>query len=82
VDPGLFSRELSWHVFAKYHTDTVFFNKRRFKIDLTNLLCDAVKKTQSPGTSTFVLALLDDEDPILRALNFGDSGYMLIRCNE
>jgi protein phosphatase PTC7 len=82
VDPGLFSRELSWHVLAKYHIDTVFHNKRRFKVDLTDLLCDAVKKTESPGTSTFVLALLDDEDPYLRGLNFGDSGYLLIRRNE
>ena len=82
VDPGLFSRELSWHVFAKYHIDTVFNRKPRFKVDLTDLLCDGVKKTESPGTSTFVMALLDSEDPYLRALNFGDSGYMLIRRNS
>ena len=28
------------------------------------------------------MALLDEEDPYLRGLNFGDSGYILIRRNE
>lgn len=49
---------------------------------MTNLLVDSVKKTQSPGTSTFVAALLDKEDPYLKGMNFGDSGYMLMRKNE
>ena len=81
VDPGLFSRELCWHVLCKYQWETVFANKKQFEVDLTNLLVDGVKKTQSPGTSTFVMALLDKEDPYLRGLNFGDSGYMLMRRN-
>ena len=82
VDPGLFSRELCWHVLSKYHVDTVFKSMQRYKVDLTDLLCDGVKKTESPGTSTFVMAMIDEEDPIVRGLNFGDSGYMLIRRDD
>ena len=82
VDPGLFSRELAWHVLSKYQIDTVFKGKPRYKVDLTELLCHGVIKTESPGTSTFVMALLDDKDPFVRGLNFGDSGYMIIRNDQ
>ena len=53
-----------------------------FEFDLWTVLVEGVQKTQARGTSTFVMALLDNEDPILRALNLGDSGYMLLRRQE
>ena len=53
-----------------------------FEFDLWTVLVEGVQKTQARGTSTFVMALLDNEDPILRALNLGDSGYMLLRRPE
>ena len=28
------------------------------------------------------MALIDPQDPFIRGLNFGDSGYMLIRMND
>ena len=34
------------------------------------------------GSSTFVMALLDDEDPHLRTLNLGDSTVMIVRENS
>ena len=53
-----------------------------FEFDLWTVLVEGVQKTQARGTSTFVMALLDNEDPILRALNLGDSGYMLLRRQQ
>lgn len=34
------------------------------------------------GSSTFVMALLDEEDALLRTLNLGDSGVMIVRPNS
>eukprot|EP00349_Pseudokeronopsis_sp_Brazil_P008042 CAMPEP_0202966272 /NCGR_PEP_ID=MMETSP1396-20130829/10612_1 /ASSEMBLY_ACC=CAM_ASM_000872 /TAXON_ID= /ORGANISM="Pseudokeronopsis sp., Strain Brazil" /LENGTH=58 /DNA_ID=CAMNT_0049689929 /DNA_START=62 /DNA_END=234 /DNA_ORIENTATION=+ len=53
--------------------------KKAYEIDLRNLLVESVKMTKSMGTSTFVMAVLNEEDTMLRALNLGDSGYVLLR---
>ena len=34
------------------------------------------------GTSTFVAAMLDQDEPVLYGLNLGDSGYMIVRPME
>ena len=57
-------------------------SKRRFEVDLWEMLCESVKNTQAIGTCTFVMALIDEEDPLLRGLNLGDSGYMILRKNK
>jgi hypothetical protein len=31
------------------------------------------------GSSTLVMAVIDEHDNIIRTLNLGDSGYMLLR---
>ena len=49
------------------------------EINLKELLAKSVNETKSIGTSTFVSALLHENDPVLSGLNLGDSGYMLLR---
>ena len=46
------------------------------------MLVSCVKETKATGTCTFVLGLLDEQDPHMRILNLGDSGYMLVRRKE
>lgn len=77
VDPGIYSRELCGRVLARYNDWTA--QKRRYKMDLWEMLVSCVKETKAIGTCTFVLGLLDEEDPHMRILNLGDSGYMLLR---
>jgi len=43
------------------------------------LLVQSVKETKAMGSSTFVMALIDAEDPHLRTLNLGDSAVMIVR---
>ena len=40
---------------------------------------ESVAETKATGTSTFVSALLHEEEALLHGLNLGDSGYMIIR---
>ena len=39
----------------------------------------SVADTKSIGTSTFVSALLHEDQALLHGLNLGDSGYMIVR---
>ncbi len=39
----------------------------------------SVKETQAMGSSTYVMALLDEDDAHLRTLNLGDSAVMILR---
>ena len=48
-------------------------------MDLWDMLVSSVKETTKTGTCTFVLGLLHEDDPHMRILNLGDSGYMLVR---
>ena len=36
-------------------------------------------KTKAKGTSTFVMALMYEDEPFLKTLNLGDSGVMIVR---
>ena len=36
-------------------------------------------KTKARGTSTFVMALMYEDEPFLKTLNLGDSGVMIVR---
>ena len=55
VDPGLFSRELCANVWEEYT------NVNRKSLNLKEILVNAVKKTKSKGSSTFVMAGLDPD---------------------
>lgn len=56
--------------------------KKRYEVDLWELLVQSVKQTQARGTSTYVMALLDEDYPHLRTLNLGDSGVIILRKND
>jgi len=43
---------------------------------------DAVAKTKAIGSSTMVMAILDEEDSYLKTVNLGDSGYLLLRSKK
>jgi len=54
-------------------------------IDLNLNLIEACRETASKGirgTCTFSTLVIEQEQPVLRGLNLGDSGYMIIRNSE
>ena len=75
VDPGIFARELCGHVWAGYRQQVA----DKQTISLKQLLIDSVAKTKATGTSTFAMALMDEDDALLKTLNLGDSGFMIVR---
>jgi len=47
---------------------------------LKDILDNASRMTKAKGSSTCVMAEIDEEDPhLLRTCNLGDSAYMLLR---
>ena len=48
---------------------------------MRGLLDNSVLKTKAKGSSTFVMALIEQEDSFIKTLNLGDSGFMLLRKN-
>jgi len=62
VDPGLFSKQL-----------VALIQEQDRRQDLKSVLVEAVKQTTVKGSSTAVLARLDDG--VLKTCNLGDSGY-------
>lgn len=77
VDPGLFAKELLQHFWDDFRAK----RESGAEIDLVDMLCAAVEKTKAIGTSTCVIAMLEEAQPMLRTLNLGDSGYLLVRPN-
>jgi serine/threonine protein phosphatase PrpC len=59
--------------------DLVFKNDERYKVSPRNLLVDSVHENREIGSSTCVVATLDEEKPLLYTANIGDSGYLLLR---
>ena len=52
-------------------------------MDLKKLLVEAFKLTKPKGSSTFVMAALDpDVKGLLRTINLGDSGYLIVRQSQ
>jgi serine/threonine protein phosphatase PrpC len=43
------------------------------------MIIDAVTENRETGSSTCVLASLDDQAPLLYTANIGDSGFLLLR---
>ena len=78
VYPALFSNELCGH-FKRIYDEKRDRNEASSQINLKELLVESVQQTKSIGTSTFVAAKIEENEPFLHGLNLGDSGYMLIR---
>ncbi len=77
VDPALFSRELCKNVWDQFKMQRETPNKA---LNLKEILVEAVKKTKSKGSSTFVMAGLDpDAQGIMKTVNLGDSGFIIAR---
>ena len=57
----------------------MFKNDDRYKYSPKELLIEAVSENREIGSSTCVLATLDEEKPLLYTANMGDSGYLLLR---
>ena len=69
VDPGLFSKQLTKDIQALY-------DKHGSKMTLKEILVDAVKMNTNQGSSTAVLASLEEPN-IMKTTNLGDSGYVI-----
>lgn len=82
VDPGIFARELCAHVWSDYKKLRVEEGKTCGEINLKTILIDAVAKTKAIGTSTFVMAFIERKEGILKTLNLGDSGFLIIRPKD
>ena len=54
-------------------------NDDRYKYNPRDMLIDAVNDNNETGSSTCVLATLDEKAPLLYTANVGDSGYLLLR---
>ena len=81
VDPGIFSRELSARVWAEYARLRAS-GQKTYEINIKQLLIDQVALTKAMGTSTFVTALMYEDEPFLKTLNLGDSGVMIVRPSQ
>ena len=68
----------SFHNFISI-ADLIFKHDDRYKVNPKELLIDAVHENREIGSSTCVLATLDEIMPLLYTANLGDSGYMLLR---
>lgn len=93
VDAGLYSKELCTRVVDGYQKrkqeilsastpNERLSKKERDKqneIDLKELLIEAVKETKAKGSCTFTAVYFDLEKNVLNGINFGDSGYVIIR---
>ena len=69
VDPGLFSKQLTKDIQALY-------DEHGSKMTLKEILVDAVKMNTNQGSSTAVLASLEEPN-IMKTTNLGDSGYVI-----
>jgi protein phosphatase PTC7 len=85
VDVSLFSKAL-----CKHYKDHYIINSNRYKTTPKNIFIEASRETintfKHKGSSTFCAAILDattkNNIKIMRTVNMGDSGYMLIRPNN
>lgn len=75
VDPGLFSKQLCRDLEKIYYENP--------DESLKNILVEAVKKNKNVGSSTALLAKLDQHQPdIMKTTNLGDCAYLLLRVAE
>ena len=74
VDPGIFSKQLCKDI-------QKLFNEHGTKKSLKDILVDAVKLNKNRGSSTAVLASLEEPN-IMKTTNLGDSGYTIYRAEK
>ena len=74
VDPGLFSKQLTKDIQAIY-------NEHRQNKTLKEILIEAVKMNKFTGSSTAVLASLEEPN-IMKTTNLGDSGYIIYQASK
>lgn len=72
VDPGLFSKQLCKDI-------QVIYDKEGSTKTLKEILIEAVKLNKNQGSSTAVLASLEEPN-IMKTTNLGDSGYSIYRA--
>ena len=51
------------------------------EISLTEVLVEGVQRTKAMGTSTFVMASIDESSQTVSAINLGDSAFMIVRAD-
>mmetsp|Transcript_14143 Transcript_14143/g.10197 ORF Transcript_14143/g.10197 Transcript_14143/m.10197 type:complete len:105 (+) Transcript_14143:212-526(+) len=76
IDPAQYSRRLCKNLVEIYEK-----NDERIKRNTNEILIKAASENNEIGSSTCVLAVLDDTEPLLYTSNLGDSGYLLLRKN-
>ena len=76
VDPAIYSKALCENIGKLANDDFA-----KFGFDPKRLLIDSVANNHHTGSSTCVIACLDQDRPHLKTVNLGDSGYMLLRKN-
>ena len=74
VDPGLFSKQLCKDIQRIYDAQVD-------KKTLRHILVEAVKANKFQGSSTAVLASLEEPN-VMKTANLGDSGYTIYRAEE
>ncbi|TNV76749.1 hypothetical protein FGO68_gene3286 [Halteria grandinella] len=81
VNPGIFARELCANVWGDYKQMRQE-GKKCSDINIRQLLINAVARTKATGTSTFVMAMMEREEAVLKTLNLGDSGFLIVRQKD
>ena len=72
IDPGLFSKQLTKDI------QDIYDNKKG-ELTLKEILVEAVKRNYNTGSSTAVLASLEEPN-LLKTTNLGDSGYVIYQA--
>lgn len=76
VDPAKYSRKLEANVKLYFARD-----ESGYRANPKRLMEIAAQNDKETGSSTFVIATIDPEEPKLRVGFLGDSGYMIVRRN-
>lgn len=79
VDPSKYSKELIKNYSSLYEKEIKINSK---VINDIALFAKACHLTKSIGSSTFCSLRLDSNDSTVKAINLGDSGYLIIRNNK
>ncbi|KRX01894.1 Protein phosphatase 2C (PP2C)-like domain [Pseudocohnilembus persalinus] len=77
VDPAFFSRELCKNLETNFNSNKTYYTNH-----LVQLIQKSHQKVKYTGSSTLVVASIQDDKPILNTALLGDSGYILFRVEE
>ena len=76
VDPSKYSRKLMVNIEEALRND-----RNRYQRDPKALGVYAGDNNKETGSSTLVIATIDNEEGVLKTVNIGDSGYCILRKN-